>query len=357
MASFQSREDIAMAINSKLGGVVAFAAFISLTGAVALPGTPAAAAENFYAGKTLTIIVPYGPGGGYDTWARMLASYFKTDLGLAQVKVENRPGGGGLVGTDAVYSAAPNGLTIGDTNAAGDVFAEMSKAPGVQFRTEKFEWIGRPDNDPHIIAVHPDSPYKTFDDIIALKGGKTVLRCLASGKGSSDYNAAAITMNAFEVPFQMVAAFRGSHEEKATFVAGGGDTISVSASDIAQLGPDKERVVVLTAPEPFSKLPGIPTVIQEAQKHHLSAQTVEALTIMTRVMGMGHGFFAPPGVPSDRLQALRATFKHAFQNKEFIAKAEKAGFYVGYESPDKLAESAQLAFKHQDLFAPLLKTN
>jgi tripartite-type tricarboxylate transporter receptor subunit TctC len=321
-----------------------------------LAAVPASAAESAYQGKTLTIVVPYGPGGGYDTWARLVAPYLKQFLGAAEVKVENRPGGGGLVGTNAVYSAKADGLTIGDTNAAGDVFAEMAKAPGVHFETAKFNWLARPDDDPHIIAVHPNSPYKTFNDIIALKGGKTVLRCLATGRGSSDYNSAVIAMNAFHVPFLMVAAFKGSHAEKATFIAGGGDTISVSASDIAHLG-SKARVVVLTASEPFAKLPGIPTVVQAAEQQKLSAKTIDALKIMSSVMDMGHAFFAPPGVPAARLAALRAGFAKTFQNKEFLAKAAKAGLYAGYQPAATLEQSTANAFKHIDELKPYLKTS
>jgi len=316
---------------------------------------PACAAENSYRGKTITIIVPYGPGGGYDTWARLVAPYLKEYLGAAEAKVENRAGGGGLVGTNTVYSAEPDGLTIGDTNAAGDVFAEMAKAPGVHFQTAKFNWLARPDNDPHIIAVHPNSPYKSFDDIVAIKGGKAVLRCLATGRGSSDYNSAVVAMNAFKVPFLMVAAFKGSHEEKATFLAGGGDTISVSASDIAQLGA-KAKVVVLTASDPFAKLPGIPTVVEAAEKHKLPAATIDVLKIMSSVMDMGHAFFAPPGVPADRLAALRDAFAQTFKNKEFLTKAQKAGLYVGYEGPANLEQSTANAFKHANDLMPFLKT-
>jgi tripartite-type tricarboxylate transporter receptor subunit TctC len=283
--------------------------------------------------------------------------YLQEYLDITQVKIENQPGGGGLVGTNAIYASPPDGLTIGDTNAAGDVFAEMAKTPGVGFETTKFNWIGRPDNDPHIIAVHSDGHYKTFDDIIALKGSNTVLKCLAAGKGSSDYNSAVITMNAFGVPFQMVAAFNGSHDEKATFLAGDGDTISVSASDIAQLGPDKARVVVLTAARPFDKLPGVPTVIEEAMKHNLPAQTIASLQAMADVMDLGHAFFAPPGVPSDRIEALRSAFAKTFQNKEFLNKAKKAGLYAGYQNPGTLEQASQTAFKHAKELAPLLTTH
>ena len=331
---------------------LAAVATLLLPAAVPLP----AAAASPYQGQTITIVVPYGPGGGYDTWARLVAPHLKQYLGAAEVKVENRPGGGGLVGTNAVYSAKADGLTIGDTNAAGDVFAEIAKAPGVHFKTAKFNWLARPDDDPHIIAVHPSSPYKTFNDILALKGGKTVLKCLATGRGSSDYNSAVIALNAFKVPFHMVAAFKGSHAEKATFIAGGGDTISVSASDIAHLG-NKAQVVVLTASEPFAKLPGIPTVVQAAEQHKLPAKTIDVLKIMSSVMDMGHAFFAPPGVPAARLTALRAAFAKTFQNKEFLAKAAKAGLYVGYLPATTLEQSTENAFKHVDELTPFLKTS
>ena len=311
---------------------------------LSLAAAPASAADNFYQGKTLTIIVPYGPGGGYDLWPRLMTPYLKQFLGAADVKVVNLPGGGGLVGTN------------GDTNAAGDVFAEMAKAPGVSFVTAKFSWLGRPDNDPHIIAVHPNGPYKSFDDIVALKGSKTVLKSLATGRGSSDYNSAVTALNAFQVPFSMVAAFKGSSEEKATFLAGGGDTISVSASDIAELG-GKATVVVLTATDPSPELPNIPTVVQLAEKHNLPAPTIDALKIMSSVMDLGHAFFAPPGVPADRLEALRSAFAKTFQDKDFLASVQKAGLYAGYAPADTLQQATDNAFKHVDELTPLLKTN
>lgn len=337
--------------SSKVAWLALVAGFVSVTAAAAAPAT------NFYKGKTVTIIVPASPGGGYDLWARLAAPFMQKYLGAAQVKVENMPGGGTLIGTNQVYNSAPDGLTFGEANAAGDVFAEMAKAAGVQFKIAKFNWLGRADDDPHIIAVHPNSPYKTFDDLVALKGGKTILHCLASGKGSSDYNAVVITMNAFHVPFQMVAAFKGSHEEKATFLAGDGDTIAVSASTIAQLGSSQARVILLSAAKPFAKLPGVPTVVQEAEKHHLPTKTVGALRSMAHVMAMGHAFFAPPGVPAERLQALRAAFRKTFQNKDFRAKAKKGGLYIGYEPPAFLKNAAEKAFEEKSEFVPLLKTS
>jgi tripartite-type tricarboxylate transporter receptor subunit TctC len=114
--------------------------------------------------------------------------------------------------------------------------------------------------------------------------------------------------------------------------------------------------VVLTARKPFNGLPGVPTVIEAAKKHGLPAQTVASLEAMADVMDMGHAFFAPPNLPPDRIEALRSAFAKTFQNKEFLAKAEKAGLYVGYQPAAMLEQASHAAFKHATELAPLLKT-
>lgn len=311
-----------------------------------------ASAAAFFKGKTLSIIVPYGPGGGYDQWARLLAPYFKQYLGLGKVTVVNQAGGGGIIGTNKIYTAKPDGLTIGDTNAGGDLFDAMDHASGFNVDMTKINWIGRPDNDPHIIATRLDSKYKTFDDLV---NSKSTIKALATGKGSSDYNAAVIIYNAFKVPFQMVAAFSGSTQEKAAFLSGEGDTSSVSSSDIAQIS-NKAQPVVIVSPTTFPKLPKTPTVLQEAQSHNLSASTVQALTALGNVMQTGHAFVAPPGIPADRLSALQAAFKDALNNPSLLAAANKGGLYPGYRSPQDLTSDAATALKEASLFTNLLKT-
>lgn len=316
----------------------------------------AAGSKAFFKGKEMTIIVPFGAGGGYDTWARLIAPHMKKYLHLKSIKVVNKSGGGGLIGTNAIYHSKADGLTIGDTDAAGDIFAQIGGVEGVNFDVRKFNWIGRPDNDPHIIAVHSDSPYKSFDDLVALKGTNKTIKPLATGKGSSDYNTALITYNAFDIPFHIIAAFKGSHQEKATFAAGQGTTISVSASDVAELG-SKARVVAITSAEPFAKLPNVPTVIQEGKKHHIPKANLEALKIMGGVMSIGHAFVAPPGVPQARLTAIRDAFRKTIHNQDFRKQAEKSGLYVGYESGEVQAKAASDAINRKAELEPFLKAH
>ncbi|MCL6633393.1 MAG: hypothetical protein K6T63_12275 [Alicyclobacillus herbarius] len=299
----------------------------------------------------MQIIVPYGPGGGYDQWARLIAPYLQKYLGLGKVEVVNVPGGGGLVGTNQIYNAKPDGLTIGDTNAGGDVFDQIDNAPGTNFDVTKLTWIGRPDDDPHIIAVHTNGQYKSFQDLLHTQ--KTI-KALATGKGSSDYNSAVIALNAFNIPFTMVAAFSGSKDEKASFLSGNGDTISLSASDIAEI-PDQAKVVLLQSAEPFDKLPNVPTVIQLAQQAGLSEQKINALKEMAKINDLGHAFIAPPGIPTDRVAALRDAFQKAMSDPSFVAQAKKENLYVGYLSGTDLAKIAQNAVANTSDLKPLLQ--
>jgi len=131
--------------------------------------------------------------------------------------------------------------------------------------------------------------------------------------------------------------------------------ISVSASDIAPLVQAKKAIpIMVESDQPFSKLPGVPTVVQLGQQQHLPASTIKAFTGLAGVMNLGHAFIAPPGVPQDRLAALRQAFKKAVENPKFVAAATKAGLYVGYASPSQLQTWAHDGLSAASEFTQLL---
>jgi tripartite-type tricarboxylate transporter receptor subunit TctC len=349
-AHLQSRSGLRriVSVAAALFLVTVSAAACHSGGASSASGTSGA---SFYQGKTLKFIVPYAPGGGYDQWPRVLEPYLKKYLGVASIQIMNVAGGGGLIGTSQIYHAKPDGLTIGDTNAGGDVFDQMDNAAGYDTDVTKYGWIGRPDDDPHVIAVR-NGNYGSFS---ALAAQKDTIKALATGKGSSDYNAAVIVYNAFSIPFQMVAAFSGSSAEKAAFLSGEGATASLSSSDIAATS-GKAKAVLLVSARTFGKLPDVPTVIQAAQQRGLSSSTVAALTALSEVMDLGHAFFAPPGVPAAQLAALRTAFAKAMQDPGALAAARQAGLYPGYESGQQLTTATEAALAKKSLFTNLLQT-
>lgn len=343
-----------------LGTAATLAACGSSASPKPAPSSAAAASQtaapnsgvSFYKGKTLTIVVPYGAGGGYDRWARLLSPYLQQYLGLAAVRIVNKPGGGGIVGTNEIYTSPANGLTIGDTNAGGDVFDQIAHYKGMAFDVSRFDWIGRPDNDPHVLSLRAASPYHSIQDLLK---AKTPVRALGTGQGSGDYNASLIILNGFGIPYKMIAAYSGSTAEKAGFLRGDGDVISVSASDINPLVQAKKAIpVMIESDQTFSKLPGVPTIVQVGQQQHLPQATIKAFEGLAGIMDLGHAFIAPPGVPQDRLAALRAAFKQAIENPQFDAAAAKAGLYVGYASPSQLTAWAQAGLSAASEFQSLL---
>ncbi|WP_375490560.1 Bug family tripartite tricarboxylate transporter substrate binding protein [uncultured Jatrophihabitans sp.] len=317
------------------------------------PGDSAGGSNDaaFYKGKTLRVIVPYGPGGGYDQWPRVMQPYLKKYLGVSNIDIVNAPGGGGLIGTGQIYNASPDGLTIGDTNAGGDVFDQMDNATGFNMDVTKYQWIGRPDDDPHVLATRTGSGV----DFTKLLKTKSTVKALATGKGSSDYNAAVVVYNSFKIPFSMIAAFSGSSDEKASFLSGEGTTASLSSSDIAAVKGKAEAILVVSAKK-FSKLPNVPTVVDVAKAQNLPTKTVSALQALSDVMDLGHAWFAPKGVPAGRITALQSAFQKAMADPKMLAAAKKAGLYPGYESGTQLSSAVNKALAQKSLFTELLKS-
>src|SRR5437764_4920598 len=138
---------------------------LALLGAPAIAPIMAAAQPNF-AGKTLTIIVGYKPGGGYDATARMLARHLPQHIpGKPTVIVQNMPGGNSIIAANHIYNVAkPDGLTIGTFNRNLPI-AQLTRLAGVKFDITKFQWIGSAANESTILAIRSDLPYKSFQEL------------------------------------------------------------------------------------------------------------------------------------------------------------------------------------------------
>src|SRR5919205_1485832 len=126
----------------------------------------AAAAQPNFSGKTITIVVGYKAGGGYDTAARLLARHLPNHLpGKPTVIVQNMPGGNSIIAANHIYNVAkPDGLTIGTFNRNLPI-AQLTGVQGVKYDMTKFECIGSAANESTILAIRSDLPYKSFDEL------------------------------------------------------------------------------------------------------------------------------------------------------------------------------------------------
>ena len=135
----------------------ALAAFSLAGPAVAQSGA------EFYKGKTVTYIVATSPGGGYDTYGRLVAEYMQKYLPGSTFVVRNMPGAGHLVGTNAIYASKPDGLEMLPYGV------DMCYADGVRFDLSKMSWVGKAASESRIVAVAAQSPIKTWQDLVSLK--------------------------------------------------------------------------------------------------------------------------------------------------------------------------------------------
>src|SRR4030042_3483351 len=123
-------------------------------------------AAQYYEGKRMIIIVGYGPGGGYDRLARLLAKHLPKYIpGKPSIIVENMPGADSMIAANHLYNIAkPDGLTIG-TFTRGLPFAQLTKVDGVKYDLTKYSWIGSSAVEAIILVIRADLPYKTFHDL------------------------------------------------------------------------------------------------------------------------------------------------------------------------------------------------
>ena len=314
------------------------------------------AATAFYAGKVLTLVVPYGAAGGYEYWAAALKPYLEKALGVARIDIVNKTGGGGIVGANYVYTANPDGLTIGEVNGIGSIFAQIGKKPGVAFDMRKFSWIGSPDVETTVTVARSAGRFKSFGDLWRLRGGQKKIVALSAGYGGSNYVGTAIPLSSFGIPYRMLLAYQGSSAVKAGLLRGDGDLASYGYPVFRPVIQSHNVVpLFVSAEKPLAALPKVPTIVDLAKKYKLPQAKISLLDAFSRAVNMGKDFAAPPGVPAGRLAFLRAAFKKAAESDGFVATTKKAGRVSGYTSPQSLKATVAAVIKNKADFAPFLK--
>src|SRR4051812_22429706 len=140
--------------------------WLALGAAAMVAPLPAQAQQgaDFYKGKTVTYIVATAPGGGYDTYGRLVAEYMQRYLPGSTFIVKNMPGAGHVIGANAIYASRADGLTIGTFNT-GLIYNQLIGLEGVRFDLNKMSWIGKASADPRVVVIAQQSPIKSFEEL------------------------------------------------------------------------------------------------------------------------------------------------------------------------------------------------
>lgn len=275
---------------------------------------------EFYRGKTVTIIVGYGPGGGYDLYARSLARHIGRHIpGNPVVVVRNMPGAGSVVATNYLFNVAPRDGTVLATFGRGVLTEQLREAPGVHFDATRFNWIGSMTDEVIVCVARGDSGIQRFEDVF-----NRPLRIGGLG-GGADLEVR--VMNDFlGTKFELITGYAGGNEINLALERGevqGRCALSwgsLKATRPQWLEQGFVRVLVQLGVRKHPDLPGVPLALEYAR-------TEDARLVMRLIsvrQAIARPFAAPPGVPPDRVAALRRAFLDTLRDPEFLAEAARA---------------------------------
>ena len=308
--------------------------WLAIAAAVLLiPGSASAASNEMFRGKTITYIVATTAGGGYDTYGRMIARYMPKYLPGSRVIVRNVPGAGNIIGANAIYTARPDGLTIGMFNT-GLIYNQLIGSAGMNFDIAKFSWLGKAATEARAVVLGTNSGLKSFDDMLKARDVKFA----TSGIGTASYFDTRILADALKLNIQVVNNFSGNTGElsmRRGEVAGQIGTVEL----LEQFVKSGAGFYALEISGNAGTLPGVPRVTQYAKDER--AQKLVAL--VQAMSELGRLQAAPPGVPAETLAALRAAMAQVIKDPGFVADSVKLNLPIDFLPGDIVAEKVKAA--------------
>jgi tripartite-type tricarboxylate transporter receptor subunit TctC len=301
------------------------AAVAAVAVALAVPTAHAADVGDFYRGKTISMVIGYSAGGGYDIFARLLAQHLGRHIpGNPSVVPQNMPGAGSRKAGIFLYNVAPkDGTTIG-TIGRNEPIAPLIEEDA-RFDGTRFDWIGSIANDDSICLSWHTSQVKTWQD---LQTRTLTVGALASGDNTVTVPLA--LRNLFGANLKLVKGYPGTTDLFLAIERGEVEgACGVSWRPIMTQRRDwiagkKINVLVEVALERDPTLPGTPLITDFVG----NPEQLKTLSLLIATQAMARPFLAPPGIPADRKQALRHAFDATMKDPRFLADAEKAALYV-----------------------------
>jgi tripartite-type tricarboxylate transporter receptor subunit TctC len=293
----------------------------------ALAAAPAFA--QYYAGKTVTIVVGYKTGGGYDATARLLARHLPKHIpGKPTVIVQNMPGANSIIAANHAYNVAkPDGLTIATFNRNLPI-AQLTGVQGVKFDMTKFAWIGSAASESTILAIRADLPYKSFEDL--RKADKEIV-IGATGPGANTYDFPLLLKELLGVKIKIVTGYPSSADIMLAVERKEVDGRAGSYSSILRF---IERGLVRPLVRARAVEPGIENLpVDENLAPNPRAKAIMALRSAPEVIG--RPYVMHPGTPAEHVKTMRQAFAAATKDPELVAEGKKAKMELEFVDGDE----------------------
>ena len=298
---------------------------------------------DFYNGKTVSYIVATAPGGGYDTYGRLVAEFMQKHLPGSTFIVRNMPGAGHLIGANAVYASKPDGLTLGTFNT-GLIYTQIAGHKGIRFDLNNMSWIGKAATDPRVIVVASQSPIQSFLDVV---NSKETLNFATSGPGGANYVEILGLTATMKLPIKMLSGYNGTDDQLAMRR---GEIIGTIASRSAydQFVKNGYGRYIAQFGGLEVDLPQMSAMVTEDDARRL-VQLVSVQGDISRLTA------APPGTPAPQLNALRAAYKMALEDEDLRSRAKKAEMPIEPLYGEDVAKAVANALQQSPRVVELLK--
>jgi tripartite-type tricarboxylate transporter receptor subunit TctC len=296
--------------------------------------------DAFFAGRTIYLAIGYGPGGANDVWGRTIAKHLGHHIeGRPRVIVQNAPGAGGLTLMNQLYNISPkDGTFIGLINR-GLPFEPLLGGEGVQFDPLKMNWLGSPDRDTTVCVARKDAAVKTMRDLLA-----TDLLVGATGSGADTAIYPEFLSQLLGMKFRIIKGYQGTKDISLAIERGEVEGQCLAYDSLLREPLAREgRVNVLfqAALTPNEQLKQIPVVTDLAR----SDVDRQALALFFARVELGRPFVLPPGVPPDRVAALRTALRDTLADPAFRDDARGLDLNIDYIDGEELLATIAAAYR------------
>lgn len=295
----------------------AVATLVAAVGAIM--GVVPAVAQDFYRGKTLTIMVGFSPGGGFDINARVLARHIGRHIpGNPNVVVQNMPGAGSITAVHYLDLTAPKDGTVMDIFNFGNIGESRLSPDKIKVDFRKFNWIGSISQDLTVCYVWHAFGVKTLAQLKA----KSRVHMGLTGMGSSSDTNQRILKNIFGIRVQQIGGYPGSAEQRIAIERGELDGDCGAWSSIPPEWVEGHKIVPVIRSAPVLA-PDMPPDVPYSVDIAPSERDRQVLRMLLASAQLGRPFIASQGVPADRVRILRDAFNATMTDLQFVAEAQK----------------------------------
>jgi tripartite-type tricarboxylate transporter receptor subunit TctC len=279
-------------------------------------------AAEFYRGRTVSLVVGFNPGGGADTYARLIARHLgKHVAGNPTVVVRNMQGAGSVVAANHIYNVSPKDGTELGLFAGNITIDPLMGGTQHKYDARRFGWIGAPSSDSNVCLSSISSSFKSIDDVIRRE-------MITGTSGTSTYDFPVVMNNVIGTKFKLVKGYGGSAALRLAMERGeieGFCGVGYNSMRTAGLADGKANILVQVGLAKNPHMPNVPFIFDYAK----SDEDRQIFRLVFGWLDLERPIGAPPGVPEERLRALREGFDRAMKDPALLADAEKA--QVGIE--------------------------